>query len=303
MRVKDLPNNDIYIHRCFALQIQLTEPQKTWQAQLAEKKSECLASQLLAIPAGHENKRPTCGQCLEYHRQCAWPEQLKRGPAKGYIEALEGRLYETENVLLKLLSRLSQAQLSSMLSENELETGERNQNQPDTHDSGSLSRQREVEYWKVNPLNSVDNIRRWEQECLDIRNKPDADNNNDAENNTTSTRRPRRTKSTTITSHDGAVGLATNTKSPIGQDYLRDRFQEQQQTGPSRRHSEVGGDSQNNTETPPQLITTASPFDASIAENFGPVHHTKEYTSTARTPQLSAWEEAPSISFQKQFLW
>lgn len=188
-----------------------------------------------------------------------------------------------------------------MLSENELETGERNQNQPDTHDSGSLSRQREVEYWKVNPLNSVDNIRRWEQECLDIRNKPDIDNNHEAENNTTSTRRPRRTKSTTITRHEGAVGLATNTKSPIGQD-LRDRFQEQQ-TGPSRRYSEVGGDSQDNTETPPQIITTASPFDASIAEIFGPVHHTKEYTSTARTPQLSAWEEAPSISFQKQFLW
>jgi hypothetical protein len=190
-----------------------------------------------------------------------------------------------------------------MLSENELETSERNQNQQDTHDSGSLSRQREVEYWKINPLNSIDNIRRWEQECLDIRNKPDTDNNNDAENNTTSTRRPRRTKSTTIARHDGAVGLAISTKSHIDQDYLRDRFQEQQQTGPSRRYSEVGGDSQDNTETPPQLITTASPFDASIAENFGPVHHTKEYTSTARTPQLSAWEEAPSISFQKQFLW
>jgi hypothetical protein len=60
MRVKDLPNNDIYhssLLRTSNSTFRLTKPQQTWKAQSAEKKSECLASQLLAIPAGHENKR------------------------------------------------------------------------------------------------------------------------------------------------------------------------------------------------------------------------------------------------------
>lgn len=174
----------------------------------------------------------------------------------------------------------------------------RDQMQQDTKDFGSsLSRQREVEYWKANPLNSIENIQRWEQECLDIRNRTE-NNNNDVESSTP-TRRPRRTRSTT-TRH--------TRDEEIGQDHIDNTFQEQQQTGHSRQYSEMRESPQdNNTETPPQqVITTAFPFDASIAEKFGFIHHkTKDCTTstTERTPQLSAWEEAPSISFQKQFLW
>ncbi|UKZ60874.1 uncharacterized protein TrAtP1_002142 [Trichoderma atroviride] len=36
-------------------------------------------------------------------RECVWPKLYKRGPAKGYIEALEQRLAVTEAVLLQLL--------------------------------------------------------------------------------------------------------------------------------------------------------------------------------------------------------
>lgn len=191
-----------------------------------------------------------------------------------------------------------------MLSSDENDESERgnkrDQIQQDTQDFGSLSRQREVEYWKANPLNSVANIQRWGQECLDIRNRPENDNN-DVEN-TTPTRRPRRTKSAT---------KRKTRDEDIGQDHIYNTFQEQQQqTGHSRQCSEMrenSPDNNNITETPPQqLITTASPFDASIADKFGPVYYTtKDHatSTTARTPQLSAWEEAPSISFQKQFLW
>ncbi|CRG90290.1 hypothetical protein PISL3812_07333 [Talaromyces islandicus] len=192
-----------------------------------------------------------------------------------------------------------------MLSENEPGTGSRDQAPQDTHSFGPLSRQHEVEYWKVNPLTSVDNIRRWEQECLDIRNKPETGNNNqNADNTTPTTRRPRRTRSTTISKHHGPVGTNKDPPQNTGQDDdLYNRFQEEQQTSHhSRRYSEEIGDySQDTTETPPpQPITPALPFD--VPNNFD---HTKEYTtSTARTtPQLSAWEEAPTINFQKQFLW
>lgn len=179
-----------------------------------------------------------------------------------------------------------------MLSENEAATNSRD------NGFGPLSRQDEVENWKINPLNSIDNIRKWEQECIEIRNKPETDSH-DADNTTTPTRRARRTRSTaakTTTRNDGAIN--TTNKSPR-EDHLYDRFE-----GP-RRYSEME-DYGRDTETSPQAIAAAEPaFDASsIPNNFGPpVFHTKEYASAAGTPRISAWEEAPSISFQKQFLW
>jgi hypothetical protein len=190
-----------------------------------------------------------------------------------------------------------------MLSENESEPGKGDHVQQDAHGFWPLSRQREVESWKANPLTSVDNIRRWEQESLDLRNRPDTENH-DADN-TTPTRRLRRNRSTTISKHDDPVVTSKKLRPNTGQDHhLYNRFQEEQ-LGHSRRYSEEIGDySQDTTETPPQPITTtASPFD--VPSNFGPVYHTREYTTSTpqTTPQLSAWEEAPSINFQKQFLW
>ncbi|KAL3443539.1 hypothetical protein BJX65DRAFT_196134 [Aspergillus insuetus] len=100
--------------------------------------------------------RPTCIQCLQHRRICDWPEQLKRGPAKGYIEALEQRLHETESLLLGLLEQVSDSQLSSGIPHPTA------QSRPGKRGSG---------YWKQYSLRSVEGIRSWQEDAL--RSAPD----------------------------------------------------------------------------------------------------------------------------------
>jgi len=72
-----------------------------------------------------------------------------RGPAKGYIEALERRLHETENILLGLLEQVSDSQLAGI-----------------PHPTAQLrSGKRGTEYWGLFPLRSVQEIRSWQEDC------------------------------------------------------------------------------------------------------------------------------------------
>ncbi|KAL4741907.1 hypothetical protein BDV11DRAFT_167815 [Aspergillus similis] len=98
--------------------------------------------------------RPKCIQCLEHKRSCDWPEQLKRGPTKGYIEALERRLQETEGLLLGLLEQVPDSQLAESI--------------PVPHHDPPAqlrSAKRGSEYWKLFPLRSVQGIRAWQEDC------------------------------------------------------------------------------------------------------------------------------------------
>ncbi|KAL4810793.1 hypothetical protein BDV18DRAFT_2409 [Aspergillus unguis] len=90
--------------------------------------------------------RPKCIQGLNHRRDCDWPEQLKRGPAKGYIDALERRLQETENILLGLLQQVTDDQVSNSIQDYPAAQPAR----PDT------------EYWKLFPLRSVQEVRAWQ---------------------------------------------------------------------------------------------------------------------------------------------
>lgn len=66
-----------------------------------------------------------------------------RGPAKGYIESLERRLHDTENVLLGLLEQVTDSQLAGI-----------------PHPTAQLrSGKRGSEYWGSFPLRSVQEIR------------------------------------------------------------------------------------------------------------------------------------------------
>ncbi|KAJ9199924.1 transcriptional regulator family: Fungal Specific TF [Paecilomyces variotii] len=130
-------------------------------------------------------ERPRCEQCLEYGRPCAWPEQLKRGPAKGYIETLEHRLHETEHLLLRLLGHVSDDELSKILSEGkvtssiisnsnsksksntnlDVDQNEKNNLIIPPLSLSSTTRKTGAEYWKRFPLSSTESIRRWERDC------------------------------------------------------------------------------------------------------------------------------------------
>ncbi|KAH6886167.1 hypothetical protein B0T10DRAFT_490775 [Thelonectria olida] len=49
-----------------------------------------------------DEARPACSRCTDLGRCCTWPASRRRGPAKGYTEALENRLRVTENALIRL---------------------------------------------------------------------------------------------------------------------------------------------------------------------------------------------------------
>ncbi|KAL4951463.1 hypothetical protein BDW69DRAFT_186365 [Aspergillus filifer] len=110
------------------------------------------------------DQRPKCIQCLDHRRTCDWPEQLKRGPAKGHIESLERRLQETESLLLGLLEQVSDTQLAEGISHPSVQlrsatSGTPNAKRGSTSTSGS-------EHWRLFPLRSVSEVRAWQEECM-----------------------------------------------------------------------------------------------------------------------------------------
>ncbi|KAJ5824026.1 hypothetical protein N7447_006366 [Penicillium robsamsonii] len=107
--------------------------------------------------------KPICEQCLENNRPCNWPEQLRRGPEKGYVEALENRLKLTESILLDLLPHVSDEQLSAAIP--------RRENSQD-HGTGTYMpfprlAKRGIESWSQFPLDTSHGIRGWQQACTE----------------------------------------------------------------------------------------------------------------------------------------
>ncbi|KIV86336.1 hypothetical protein PV11_01953 [Exophiala sideris] len=121
--------------------------------------------------------RSGCLQCQAAAIQCTWPEQRKRGPAKGYIEGLEHRLHEAESLILALLPVITTEQLNSaaetlnstassadimgLKSRDSQSPGPRNvRSSPPT-----LNKKTGIEYWEAFPLDTAENIRKWQQDC------------------------------------------------------------------------------------------------------------------------------------------
>ncbi|KAJ5374123.1 hypothetical protein N7517_006129 [Penicillium concentricum] len=106
--------------------------------------------------------KPVCEQCLENNRPCNWPEQLRRGPEKGYAEALENRLKLTESILLNLLPHVSDEQLSAAIPRREIQD----------HGTGTYVpfprlEKRGIESWSQFPLDTSHGIRKWQQACTE----------------------------------------------------------------------------------------------------------------------------------------
>lgn len=108
-----------------------------------------------------------CAQCEAAGIPCTWPEQRKRGPAKGYIEGLEHRLYEAESLLLQVLPFVSTEQLeyaTSMLVHEDAEDSGRAS--PDRRSSPPvLNKKSGLDYWEQFPLTNVTDVRRWQRDC------------------------------------------------------------------------------------------------------------------------------------------
>ncbi|EXJ69788.1 uncharacterized protein A1O5_06859 [Cladophialophora psammophila CBS 110553] len=103
----------------------------------------------------------------------------EKGPAKGYIEGLEHRLHEAESLLLALLPIISTEQLKcatdslssspSTTNLNILGLKTRDSPSPGPHAMRSsppvLNKKTGIEYWESFPLDTVENIRKWQEDC------------------------------------------------------------------------------------------------------------------------------------------
>ncbi|PTB79966.1 hypothetical protein M440DRAFT_1397250 [Trichoderma longibrachiatum ATCC 18648] len=120
-----------------------------------------------------DEKRPTCSRCRDMKRECVWPKLYKRGPAKGYIEALEHRLAVTEAVLLQLLQvsddsllqdafRHEPAKRADVLSTAAMATT------TTTDAAGRIEAKKTgtIAHWDSFPLTTADEVKRWAGEVL-----------------------------------------------------------------------------------------------------------------------------------------
>ncbi|KAL7965753.1 hypothetical protein HDV63DRAFT_386961 [Trichoderma sp. SZMC 28014] len=121
-----------------------------------------------------DEKRPTCSRCRDMKRECVWPKLYKRGPAKGYIEALEQRLAVTEAVLLQLLQVSGDNVLQDAFKhEPSRRTDVLNMASAaaaTTDAAGRIEAKKTgtIAHWDNFPLNTADDVKRWAGEVLGL---------------------------------------------------------------------------------------------------------------------------------------
>ncbi|KAH6607147.1 zn2-c6 fungal-type dna-binding domain [Trichoderma cornu-damae] len=111
-------------------------------------------------------------------RECVWPKLYKRGPAKGYIEALEHRLAVTEAVLLQLLQVSDDAVLRDAFRHepskkadvlNMAATATATTTTTTTTDAAGRIEAKKtgtIAHWDNFPLKTADDVKRWAGEIL-----------------------------------------------------------------------------------------------------------------------------------------
>lgn len=203
------------------------------------------------------------------------------GPAKGYVEALEQRLRETEDVLLKVVSQLNQAQLASMLSsQNSFPTDDDSQGKNKSSRITLLpSRKRGVEYWKSFPLRDAESIQRWQQDCY--LNRSNVSPNRHSEDDSILSQPVRSEPSTDdvnidFASADNRQGFQSSGDDPFSMNFERSQIQ-----------APVDGNNLRKRPLRPRTDRVQS----------------SRKQDESNVSQLSTWKAAPSKEFQQQFLW
>ncbi|PKX89546.1 uncharacterized protein P174DRAFT_300697 [Aspergillus novofumigatus IBT 16806] len=212
-----------------------------------------------------------------------------RGPAKGYIEALEHRLHETEQTLLRLLAHMNDEQLSTAL--------ERGQS------PFLRSGKNDAQYWRRYPLRTARDLRKWQQDCsaetrvaglavtspsrrtdAPARSEVDADENGPASERQQTELQP-------VPPYEQATSACElgleSTQAVHGKDMNQ------------RVAWGNGYDSSNESRKPSTAMGymyIPSSLESTRVEDTQSLH-------AGTPPGPSLWSEAPSIAFQRQFLW
>ncbi|KAJ5084694.1 hypothetical protein NUU61_009273 [Penicillium alfredii] len=201
--------------------------------------------------------------------------RLARAATTGYVEALEHRLQVTENALLKLLSQVSDAQLSVAMPQN----GDSIREPDNTYQPFSRLGKQGVDDWARFPLDTPRNARQWQQSCMGSQQFASGDQLRSMCQSPLSSgseqRRPKRKRVQLEKQSDPAVGESRAEKIPSSLS--------QNASSPVSSH-------------PPNRQDPHSPPHIS---NQG----ADENIRLATVQTLSSWDAAPSLSFQRQFLW
>ncbi|KAI5458818.1 hypothetical protein BGZ63DRAFT_52551 [Mariannaea sp. PMI_226] len=113
-----------------------------------------------------DETRPVCSRCVTLGRRCTWPVSRKRGPAKGYIEALEHRLSQTEKALVRLWQAVPEESLRSAFDSDNaplfgsplvpMLEADNDKLSRVGHDKSAL-----IQQWEAFPLTSASSIEKW----------------------------------------------------------------------------------------------------------------------------------------------
>ncbi|THC99412.1 hypothetical protein EYZ11_001136 [Aspergillus tanneri] len=239
-----------------------------------------------------------CNPCRTRKQKCDWPEQLKRGPAKGYIEALEHRLHETETVLLKVLSDISDEKLSKIIVQDKSSRTSGDRNHP-RYPPFPRQDKRGAEYWKRFPLDTAQGIRRWQHDHL-----------NDETSDSTIERQKQRSNTADVQTpsehiYEGIDRLGVSSEpqsdSSMGVSCIdaRSHTEERRILSP--------GLARQLYETFPMERDAIRTGPANPVISFQSMNELRSEDSTlspSNTPlELNHWSGAPSVKFQEQFLW
>ena len=213
-------------------------------------------------------------------------------------------MQETENVLLNVLSQISDAQLSASIAQGQ-QYRTRNNNGHLLYSPVPRLGRRGAEYWKRFPLDTPHNVREWQYDCLDQGLEPStpsvSDNNTSlqlsgaefAEETIVESNNQRepseypssdmsQTEFNTKQGENNGVPLSPKTTSPLPPNFSRKSGKPPPTKAFRSIQSDVGLQTRRHT-------VQAQP-------------ETLEGLST--TPQEpNFWSGAPSVNFQQQFLW
>lgn len=227
----------------------------------------------------------------DYHcTGCTHSDNSSSGPTKGYVEALEHRLQVTENVLLNLLSYTSDTELSSLFS------------QDIAYVPVARPEKKGVEDWSQFPLDTAENIRKWQHACANQEISPSAGQSTEPDHSSMAP--PGQCGLKRKTPEDfGNQSRIHRPKSPVSglseaQPEEARLFSTPAEFGPSQAHSHP------HSQCAYQANIPASCSSETVSAALGA--NKLSFFNFEEGPAVqvrSSWSGAPSLSFQEQFLW
>ncbi|KAF7126048.1 hypothetical protein CNMCM5793_002407 [Aspergillus hiratsukae] len=220
-----------------------------------------------------------------------------RGPAKGYIEALEHRLRETEHVLLRLLAHMADEQLSIAVERDQSLSQRR-------YSTCQRSGKDDVQYWRRYPLHTARDLREWQQDCLAETGAPGPPMTSPSRRTEVSAQpEVEAEESSPVASESQQIDVhpVPHFEQVTGAHEVRPKStQVTHGKGTNQweawKHGYDPSSELRESPTTGGFVYVPSSLESTQLQDTAPLH-------VGTPPGPSLWSEAPSVAFQRQFLW